>query len=379
MKSLNNCSICANIFARLSINKGTKMSFKKINKQLTFADLEIAFQKRRNKSLQTLTELNRAISWDSIESTLLKDYPVGHKREGNAAYSPLLLFKCLLLQKWFSIKSDPELENLINDRNSFQAFLNFGSFDVSPDHSTFSRFRKRLTIRKFDLIISDILNQFSNKGITVNEGVSVDARIVKSASKPMSNKKLKKIRDHKSTPEGKLDKNGKPAKFSRDIESDWAIKNNKAYYGLKEHASVDTNGFILKTELSPASVHDTKYFQYCTIFSLRTSNRIKKVYADKGYHGELNRSFLSLNKFQDGIMRKNTTTVKLTTYEKERNKKISKVRYIVEQYFGLSHLHDNGQKARFTTIAKNNIDIWFRQVAFNIKRGLKLTKEMAST
>ncbi|MCD4720579.1 MAG: transposase [Desulfobacula sp.] len=95
-------------------------------------------------------------------------------------------------------------------------------------------------------------------------------------------------------------------------ESDWAIKNNKAYYGLKEHASVDINGFILKTELSPASVHDTKYFQYCTIFSLRTSNRIKKVYADKGYHGELNRSFLSLNKFQDGIMRKNTTTAKRT-------------------------------------------------------------------
>lgn len=39
-------------------------------------------------------------------------------------------------------------------------------------------------------------------------------------------------------------------------------------------------------------------------------------------------------------MRKNSTTAKLTKYEKERNKKISKVRYIVEQYFGLSHLHD---------------------------------------
>ena len=166
------------------------MSFKKINKQLTFADLEIAFQNRRNKSLQTLTKLNKAISWDSIESTLLKNYPVGHKREGNAAYSPLLLFKCLLLQKWFRINSDPELENLINDRNSFRAFLNFSSFDVSPDHSTFSRFRKRMTIRKFDIIISDILEQFSNKCITVNEGVAVDARIVKSASRPVSNKKL---------------------------------------------------------------------------------------------------------------------------------------------------------------------------------------------
>ena len=36
------------------------------------------------------------------------------------------------------------------------------------------------------------------------------------------------------------------------------------------------------------------------------------VSADKGYRGEGNRSFLSLNKFGDGIMRKDTTTAKLT-------------------------------------------------------------------
>ena len=39
-------------------------------------------------------------------------------------------------------------------------------------------------------------------------------------------------------------------------------------------------------------------------------------------------------------MRKDTTTAKLTELEIERNKRISKKRYIVEQYFGLSHLHD---------------------------------------
>ena len=165
------------------------MSFKKINKDLTFADLEIAFQNRKNRTLQTLIELDKIISWDRIESTLLKDYPVGNKRRGNAAYSPLLLFKCLLLQKWFEIKSYPELESQINDRNSFRAFLNFSGFDVSPDHSTFSRFRKRLTKQKFDIIISDILNQFSDKGIKINEGVAVDARIVRSASKLVGNKK----------------------------------------------------------------------------------------------------------------------------------------------------------------------------------------------
>ena len=71
-------------------------------------------------------------------------------------------------------------------------------------------------------------------------------------------------------------------------------------------------------------------------------------------------------------MRKNTTTAKLTSYEKERNKKISKVRYIVEQYFGLSHLHDGAKRARFTTTVKNKFDCWYRQAAYNIIRGLKI-------
>jgi hypothetical protein len=44
---------------------------------------------------------------------------------------------------------------------------------------------------------------------------------------------------------------------------------------------------------------------------------------------------------------------KNTEYEKERNKKISKVRYIVEQYFGINHLHDGTKQARFTDITKN--------------------------
>ena len=46
-----------------------------------------------------------------------------------------------------------------------------------------------------------------------------------------------------------------------------------------------------------------------------------------------------MNGIADGIMRKDTRSTKLTDYEKERNKGISKKRYIVEQYFGLSHLH----------------------------------------
>ena len=192
-----------------------------------------------------------------------------------------------------------------------------------------------------DQINSEILRQFESQGLTINEGIAVEARLVKSASRPISNHKIKQARDKHNTPEGKLDKNGKPLKFHRDLNSDWVVQKDIPHYGLKEHASVDTNhGFVLATTITPASVNDTKYLPYCTAFSRHTKQKIKKVYADKGYAGKPNRDFLALNKIADGIMRKDSTTAKLTEYEINRNKSISKLRYIVEQYFGINHLHD---------------------------------------
>ena len=339
------------------------MGFKSKQTYLTFSDLEKSLRDQKNKSLETLMNLDKTIIWDRIETILMRDYPVGYKKEGNKAYPPLFLFKCLLIQKWFRINSDPELENLINDRRSFRKFLGLSEIDASPDHSTFSKFRKRLTKGKFDLIVGDILTQFSEKGLAINEGIAVDARVVKSASRPMSNKKLEELKAKNETPEGKLDKNGKPLKFSKDIESNWVTKRDKHYFGLKEHTSVDAKyGFVLTTVLSKASVNDTNYLAYCTLYSRHIKHKLVIVYADKGYAGEPNRSFLAMNNLKDGIMRKNEQNAKLTEYEIERNKKISKVRYIIEQHFGLSHLQDNGQRDIFKSIAKNHIDIWLRQV-----------------
>jgi len=281
----------------------------------------------------------------------------------------------MLLQKWFRIASDPELENQINDRLSFKKFLGLSFSKPSPDHSTFSRFRKRLSKKAMDQINSEILRQFEAQGLTINEGIAVDARLVKSASRPISSDQIKQARDKHNTAEGKLDKNGNALKFHRDLVSDWTIKNELPHFGLKEHASVDINhGFILATTLTPASVNDTNYLPYCTAYSRHTKRPIEAVYADKGYAGKPNRDFLALNEIADGIMRKNSTTAKLTEYEKQRNKKISKVRYIVEQYFGISHLHDSAKRARFTDINKNNFNAWCRQAAFNIRRGMKILK-----
>jgi len=159
------------------------MGFKKLKNEFTFADAVLEGSKKNNRSLKKMKALNNSVDWNRIENILMSHYTVGTSSEGADAYPPLLLYKCLLLQKWFHIESDPDLEDMINDRFSFRTFLNLPLSKSSPDHSTFSRFRKRLSKDTMDQINSEILRQFESQGLTINEGIAVDARLVKSASR----------------------------------------------------------------------------------------------------------------------------------------------------------------------------------------------------
>ena len=89
---------------------------------------------------------------------------------------------------------------------SFKTFLKLPFSQPALDHSTFSRFRARLPKQAMDQINSEILRQFEHQGLSINEGVAVDARLVKSASRPLSNDELKKQREHRQNEEGKQNK-----------------------------------------------------------------------------------------------------------------------------------------------------------------------------
>ena len=99
------------------------MGYKKIGQNLSFADLAVTKSLEHNRSLKMMEKINKVVKWKNIDALLLEHYEVGKSEEGADAYPPLMLLKCMLLQKWFHIPSDPELENQINDRISFKKFL----------------------------------------------------------------------------------------------------------------------------------------------------------------------------------------------------------------------------------------------------------------
>jgi hypothetical protein len=53
---------------------------------------------------------------------------------------------------------------------------------------------------------NEVLLQFARKGLTINEGIAVDARLVMSASRAISNEDIKKLKEKRNPSEGKFDK-----------------------------------------------------------------------------------------------------------------------------------------------------------------------------
>jgi transposase, IS5 family len=293
-----------------------EMAFKNFNRNLSFGDLEMAGILEKTRTQGYLGEIDRVVDWSPIEELLQKDYPVGQSSLGNKAYQPLVLLKAALLQKWYGIDSDPELENQINDRLSFKRFIGIPLRQTAPDHSLISRFRKRVSLAVMEKIHSELLKQFSEKGYSIEGGMAIDARLVKSSARPKSNEKIKGEKAKRETTEGKLDRTGNPLKFKSDVDSNWTVRDDIPFYGMKEHAAIDVgSGLILSTYMSKASEHDTNYFQSVAVRGMQGQEMPPKVYADKGYCSQDNREFLHMNQMADGIMRKEYPNAKLTDLE----------------------------------------------------------------
>jgi len=143
----------------IETNQEAFMAYKKFDNYLSFADIAIQKHTDKNRSLKFLKTINNTIDWNPVDELLIKFYKPGKSNRGKRPYPPLLLFKCMLLQKWFQIKSDPVLESQINDRISFKNFLKLPIGYPSPDRSTFSRFRKRISKEAMVQINSILLKQ----------------------------------------------------------------------------------------------------------------------------------------------------------------------------------------------------------------------------
>jgi IS5 family transposase len=77
------------------------MAYRKPQRHFSFADLAVEALADKNRALSVLKQLDATIDWNPIAQLLEQFCHTGKRDEGGKAYPPLLLFKFLMLQKWF--------------------------------------------------------------------------------------------------------------------------------------------------------------------------------------------------------------------------------------------------------------------------------------
>ncbi|MGH9810698.1 MAG: IS5 family transposase, partial [Terriglobia bacterium] len=283
------------------------MSERKIG-QLSFAEDLVAEAAGGNGVLEKVSDF---VDWAKI-GKLLSDIRGGAM--GAPAYPALMMFKALLLQRWYAL-SDPALEEALKDRLSFRRFVGLPLTESIPDHSSLWRFREAMGVELCERVFAEIGRQIELSGFILKQGTLIDASLVPSAVNAPPP-------PHKPQPP---DDDGKPAsklvKSVLDPDAAWTQKEGKYHFGYKLHAAMDkTSRIIRRVLLTPANVNESG-----------PADRLicgdeQIVYADKAYDSHARRQLLRAKGIANGIMRRGHPKRPLTRAELRHNKRISKLR-----------------------------------------------------
>ncbi len=178
------------------------VGYKQVDPNMTFAEASLLNFMEHNRILKGLEKINSVIDWSQVEEILLSNYTIGTSREGAEAYSTLMLLKGLLLQKWYRIDSDPELGNQINDQISFKMCIGLSFDQHSPDHSTFSHFRRRLSKKAMKGTTAQFFSNSPRMDLSSTRVLPWTVRLVEFASDPISSEEIRKQRELRDSTDG---------------------------------------------------------------------------------------------------------------------------------------------------------------------------------
>ena len=316
--------------------------------------------------------LNKVMNWESIRQQLMEIYPVGKHSRGQKAYSPLLLFKMLLVGQWHKL-SDRELELYVWDTLSARHFCGLAMEDTVPDHSTISRFRTRLvSVGAWDRLLETVNAQLRARGITVTVGAIVDASLTESPYSPKGGGRMAVAEDRKQRrleevrDEAVYHASKQQTHPNADHDGRWVKKRNKTIYGYKKHLETDEAGMILAVHTTPANEHDSKGL-VPLIQKVDPPHR-QKVLADKGYKSKANDEYLSACGSRSRIMHKGYRNRPMTAVEAAQNREISRKRWVVERTFGsLKRWFDSGS-TQLKGLPKVHAEHVMEAIAHNLKR-----------
>ena len=310
-----------------------------------------------------LERLNSIIDWELFRDILNKSFEKKSKGPGGAPhYDYVLMFKALVIQKFHQL-SDEQTEYQIKDRLSFQKFLGFDLTDDVPDQNTIREFRESLIKNG---VIDKIFDRFhlflKDKGVISTEGVIVDASFVEVPRQRNTRDENKDIKEGK-TPEGWEDN---PDKMSqKDVDAKWTKKNNKTFFGYKNHIKADKKSkIILSHHTTSANIHDSQPIDDL----LDESDKGKDIWADSAYTGQEIYETFDEYEMKQHINEKGYRNRPLTDEQKNLNREKSKTRARVEHIFGFMENSMKGGFIRSIGIKRAQGNIGLINLVYNFCR-----------
>ena len=269
------------------------------------------------------------------------------KNNPHKGYGLLRLFKCLLLQ-FMEDLSDRELEKFLQENTAGKWFCGFTLTDKTPDHSVFSKMRKRLGTKLLSNIFSDLRAQLKRHGV-MNEVFSfIDAsHLVAKAALWTERDKAIKMKHSKLN-------NAVLPKVAHDKQARIGCKGKKKYwYGYKKHVCVDMqSGLINKVAITPANVTDSKGMKHVCPGS-------GAIYADKGYCDKHSKKAAAQKECHLRAIKKNNMKDKNRDFDRW----VSHLRSPYERVFS-----QQNKRVRYRGVAKNQFSAFMEAICFNLKR-----------
>jgi IS5 family transposase len=248
------------------------------------------------------------------------------------------------------------MEEALNDRISFRKFVGLKWEEESPDSTTFSFFRERIT-PIMEKLVRILKKQLKEAGFKIEEVIAIDATLVEAHSKPRGE-------DFEGDPEASW--RGFPAKEITDENGNKSVARRSALYGYKVNLSSSVGeGFISDVSVCKASEHEVHHFE-----ELINRKEVKAVYADKGYVGKKKK--LRALGIRDHIQDKGFKNRPLTAAQIERNKKISSVRIVSESIFGGWKQWYGWKKTKYMGLIRNTLAAVLTALSWNIKKWASL-------
>jgi len=305
--------------------------------QATFFDLALQQRGGVNRVLETIA---REVDFSQAEAQVAATYSSG----GRPACRVGVLLRVMILQHLYGL-SDPQAEEQLKDRLSFQRFVQLDAQEAVPDETTICRFRQRLIECGLHEQLLSLLNQqLEARGYIVKRTTLVDATLVESS---------RKRPDAKDAREGS----------APDADASYSYKKSRSYYGYKAHVSSDGEHQLIRTALL-----STGKVQEAHVFERVAPTDTQAIYADKAYDTKVNQAWLRAHGIQSQISKKGAHHIKLTEQDRAENRRKSRVRGGIERIFAHWKQWQRYWRVRYLGLARNQLELTLKAVAYNLKR-----------